>query len=63
MQIFGEIPFIKPQNDTYTTVQWLKTMKNEKETYVDMPAQCTAQVYSVHACTHAMSYHLKIANQ
>ena len=29
MQIFGEIPFIKPQNDTETTDKRLKTMKNE----------------------------------
>ena len=28
MQIFGEIPFAKPQNDTETTVKRLKTMKN-----------------------------------
>ena len=29
MQIFMQIPFIKPQNDTYTTDKWSKTMKNE----------------------------------
>ena len=29
MQIFGEIPFVKPQNDTQTTDKRLKTMKNE----------------------------------
>ena len=29
MQIFGEIPFVKPQNDTSATDTWLKTMKNE----------------------------------
>ena len=34
MQIFGEIPYVKPQNDTWTTVKRLKTMKNEKETYL-----------------------------
>ena len=28
MQIFGEIPFVKPQNDTETTNKQLKTMKN-----------------------------------
>ena len=31
MQIFGEIPFVKPQNDTYTRDKRLKTMKNERE--------------------------------
>jgi len=31
MQFFGEIPFVKPQNDTETTDKWLKTMKNERE--------------------------------
>ena len=31
MQIFGEIPFIKPQNDTQTTDKRLKTMKNERK--------------------------------
>ena len=30
MQIFGEIPFVKPQNDTSATDTWLKTMKNER---------------------------------
>ena len=34
MHIFGEIPFVKPQNDTQRTVKRLKTMKNEKETYL-----------------------------
>ena len=34
MHIFGEILFVKPQNDTYTTFKRLKTMKNEKETYL-----------------------------
>ena len=29
MQIFGEIPFIKPQNDT--TNKWSETMKNERK--------------------------------
>ena len=29
MQTVGEIPFIKPENDTYTTDERLKTMKNE----------------------------------
>ena len=28
MQIFGEIPYVKPQNDTWTTVKRLKTTKN-----------------------------------
>ena len=28
MQMFREIPFIKPQNDTQTTDKRLKTMKN-----------------------------------
>ena len=31
MQIFGDIPFIKPQNDTKTTDKRLKTMKNERK--------------------------------
>ena len=31
MQIFGEIPFIKPQNDTETTDKRSKTMKNERK--------------------------------
>jgi len=31
MQIFGEIPFIKPQNDSYTTDKRSKTMKNERK--------------------------------
>ena len=31
MQMFGEIPFIKPQNDIWTTDKRLKTMKNEKK--------------------------------
>ena len=31
MQIFREIPFVKPQNDTSATDKWLKTMKNERE--------------------------------
>ena len=31
---FGEkTPRVKPQNDTLTTVKWLKTMKNESEIY------------------------------
>ena len=30
MQIFGEIPFVTPQGDTLR----LKTMKNERETYL-----------------------------
>ena len=34
MQIFGEISFIKPQNDTWTTDKRLKTMKNEREKLV-----------------------------
>ena len=35
MQIFGEIPFVKPQNYAYTTDKWLKMMKNEREkTYI-----------------------------
>ena len=29
MQIFGVISLVKRQNDTYTTVKRLKTMKNE----------------------------------
>ena len=29
--MFGEIPFIKPQNDTQTTDKRSKTMKNEKK--------------------------------
>jgi len=32
MQIFGETPFVKAQNDTWTTIKRLKTVKNEKET-------------------------------
>ena len=28
MQIFGEIPIIKPQNDTLTKDKWSKTTKN-----------------------------------
>ena len=31
MHIFGEIPFVKPQNDTQTTDKRLKMMKNERE--------------------------------
>ena len=31
MQIFGEIPFIKPQKDTETTDKRSKTMKNERK--------------------------------
>ena len=31
MQIFGEIPCVKPQNDTQTTDKRLKTTKNERE--------------------------------
>ena len=34
MHIFGEIPFIKPQNDTYTTDKQSKTMKNERKRLV-----------------------------
>ena len=30
MQIFREIPFIEPENDTWTTDKRLKTMKNER---------------------------------
>ena len=33
MQIFGEIPFVKPHNDTSTTAKGLNTMKNESETF------------------------------
>ena len=29
LQIFRVIPFIKQQNDTWTTVKWLNTVKNE----------------------------------
>jgi len=31
MQIFGEIPLIKPQNDTQTTDERSKTMKNGRK--------------------------------
>ena len=31
MHIFGEIPFIKPQNDTLTTDQRSKTTKNKEK--------------------------------
>ena len=31
---FGQIPFVKPQNNTYTTDKQLKMMKNERETYL-----------------------------
>ena len=31
MHISGEIPFVKPQNDTKSTDKRLKTMKNERE--------------------------------
>ena len=31
MQIFGEIPFIKPQNDTQTTDKRSKTKNNERK--------------------------------
>ena len=31
MHIFGEIPFIEPQNDTSTTEKRSETMKNERE--------------------------------
>jgi len=30
MQIFREIPFIKPQNNTSPTLKHLETMKNDK---------------------------------
>ena len=30
MQIFGGILFVKPQNDTQTTVKKLKTIKTKK---------------------------------
>ena len=32
-KFFEKTPFVKPQKDTLTTVKWLKTMKNESETY------------------------------
>ena len=31
---FGEIPFIKPQNDTYTTDKRPKTLKNERKGFI-----------------------------
>ena len=31
MQMFGEIPFINPQNDTSTTDKRSRTMKNERK--------------------------------
>jgi len=31
MHIFEEIPFIKPQNDIWTTDKQSKTMSNEKK--------------------------------
>ena len=31
MQIFGEIPFVEPQNDTQTTDKRSKMMKNERK--------------------------------
>ena len=31
MQIFVEIPFIKPQNDIYTTDKWLKAMESKRK--------------------------------
>ena len=34
MQIFGEFPFMKPQNDTYTTDKRSKTMKNERKRFI-----------------------------
>ena len=30
LQGFGVIPFVKRQNDTYTTVKRLKTVKNDR---------------------------------
>ena len=33
VQIFGELPFVKQQNDTWATDKRLKTMQHEKETY------------------------------
>jgi len=34
MHIFGEIPFVKPQNDTETTDKQSKTIKNERKRLV-----------------------------
>ena len=34
IHIFGEIPFVKPQNDTKATVKRLEMMKNESEIYL-----------------------------
>ena len=34
LQIFREIPFIKPRNYTSTTDKQLKTMINERKTYL-----------------------------
>ena len=34
MQIFGEIRFIKPQNDTLTTDKRSKMTKNDNKTYL-----------------------------
>ena len=34
MQIFGEIPFVKPQNNTLTTEKRLKMTNERKKTYL-----------------------------
>ena len=34
MQLFGEIPFINPQNDSLTTDKRSKTRKNERNTLI-----------------------------
>ena len=51
MLIFGEIPFVKPQNDTKTTVKRLEMIKNESETYLFL-VELLSLVQCLEDCWH-----------
>ena len=51
MHIFGEMPFIKPQNDTQTSDKRFKTMRNERQTYVVL-AEHLQLVLCLEDCWH-----------
>ena len=52
MQIFGEIPFVEPQNDTKTTDKRLKTMKNEREKKYLVLVEFQSFVQCLEYCWH-----------
>ena len=56
MQILGEIPFIKPQNDTQTTEKRFKTMQNERKRHLVLD-EFLQLVRCLEDCWHQSSKH------